>query len=243
MWVWVASLLLLGLSGMAVFHSSQSLRGRKMKSYRRLYLQQLARLEELVAELNHYGNLIQTLKLDEAILLDRFEAALQRIETLLESIHRLPHFQWEKTVLLQIDPLINSCEEQMAAFKKIFRQRCQKAGKSIKVTDEWWRRAQPPVRGCYFCSRPYLPKSFSDLSIKAKEGKKKVWACHVCRAELKLKGEVKILYFQIDGSSRHWSEHPAYDPVRHFGSIGEVSQYQPRPQVHLVKTDEDSAKS
>lgn len=243
MWIWVASGLVLSSIGLAVYSSLLALRGRRMISFRRLYLQQLARLEQLVAELSHYGNLLQTNQIDDEAILERFEASLQRTEALLASINLIPSFQLDRSVLQQFAPLIRSCENQMDFFKEVFRQNLSKTGKTAEWIDDWFRRGQPPTRGCFFCSRPYLVRSFAEVRIKFEDKSKKVWACHVCRTELKAKGELKVLYFRIDGTTRHWSEHPGYDPARHFGSIGETTEYRPRPLINLVKAEDDSANS
>jgi len=244
MWLWVASGLVLGLLiGLTVYSSFLALRGRRMISFRRLYLQQLARLEQLVAELNHYGNLLQTTRVEDEAILERYEASLQRTEALLESMHLIPSFQLNRSVLLQFEPLILSCENQMGFFKKVFRQNLSKTGKTSEWIDDWFRRGQPPTRGCFFCSRPYLLRSFAEVRIKFDGESKKVWACHVCRTELKARGELKVLYFRVDGKTKHWAEHPDYDPVRHYGMIGETPEFRPRPLINLVKVDEGSANS
>ena len=78
---------------------------------------------------------------------------------------------------------------------------------------------KPPVKGCYFCSRPYSPKTFKKVGIKLNTQKLKVYGCSICRAALKAKGTVDVLYFKSDNKDMHWSETPGYDPKKDFWNL------------------------
>lgn len=239
MWSWVASALVLGVIFWILSSRFQRRKGRRRISLRRRYLQDLARMEQMVAELGHYGSLIANQKIAEPIILGTYESSLQRVETLLESVHQILSFEVQAELLDQLDPLITSCEKQMKRFRSDFRKHLPKAdGVSVNFWDDWLARHQIPTNGCYFCSRPYLPKSFSQVKINHESGARRVWSCHVCKAELKAKGEVKVLYFRSPKGVQHWSELSDYSPVRHFSLVGEPSQWKPCPVLKLVKAEE-----
>lgn len=244
MWHWVASLLLLGIALLASYGLVRVVRGRRHISTRRLHLQQIARLEKLVAELNHYGNLLAKAKIDNSLILDAYETTLHRVEALLKSVRQIPNLQQNHKALQQLEPLIGSCEKQFNLFKKSLRRNTRQLRKIADWVDGLVSRnhadmIQEQVRGCFFCSRPFTAHFFAEIRIKFQDEPQKVWACHSCKDELKVKGELPVLYFRHEGEIIHWSKHPEYDPLRHFGNVKGVSKYQPRPQLKLVKSDED----
>jgi hypothetical protein len=214
-------------------------RGRRLLNFRRLYWQQMARLEQLVAELNHYGHLLGTLPWRDESLMDRYESALRRVEALLRSLHKLPGFHSERRILIQIEPMISSCEELVASFKGDLRRKAPDGQVSSTSMQDWLEGLRIPARGCFFCSRPFLPRSFKRVRLTYKGAPQRVWACHVCRSELKSRGELAILHFRRPEGVLHWSECPDYDPILHFGNLDQHRLRHLRPPSQLLKDDND----
>ncbi len=208
---------------------------------RRAYLQSVARLEALVVRLNAIEKLCVGESLKEQSFLNHFEACLTRTEALLQTMLRVPPTARDGRLLSDLKPLIAAGERQLDDLESRMRQLLG----NQTIYERWTRQQSMPVRGCYFCSRPYRKSQFLKLRIKLKDERQVVWVCQECRAELKSKGEVPTLYFKQDGKSVHWSQNPNYDPFRDFASL---QQHKPRierqnVQLSLVRSEQDSSDS
>jgi hypothetical protein len=53
-------------------------------------------------------------------------------------------------------------------------------------------------------------------------------ACEYCREELRTTKKIKVLHFQKDGKTLHWSQMPGYRPSRDFWNLNERKTLAPR---------------
>ena len=222
MWTFTAILSLAALIYLALRHRRSQRWSQQVVDRRRLYLQSVARIEAIVVRLNAIEHVCEQKSLREEAFLDRFESCLQRVQALLETMLRCDPTARDGRLLTDLKPLIEASEQQLERLEQALRD---VVGQD-SVLKRWSVLQKPPVKGCYFCSRPFRKSLFSKLRIRLKEERHEVWVCQECRAELKSKGEVPTLYFRQDGKTIHWSEHPTYDPFRDFASLR-----QHKPQV------------
>ncbi|SME91656.1 hypothetical protein [Pseudobacteriovorax antillogorgiicola] len=205
-------------------------------SFRRLYIQCVARLEVVAVLLNQMETLAR--HVDDKKSLDRYEEALRMMETLLTALQKVPLLPSGKELVSSLEPMVlkleNVTQESLDLFKKSLQKNnaFQKLWNSVEAS-------KPPVKGCYFCSRPYSPKTFKRVQVKLGTGKLKVYGCAICRAALKSKGNVDVLYFNVGQKNVHWSENPAYDPRKDFWMIDKRQKNYQRPKLELISTHID----
>ncbi len=211
-----AAFVVLGFAFCAQGLYLKSLPGKAL-SYRRRYQQLIARIEMCVLRLNTLGNLVPHVK--NAAALDDFESSLRMAEALLSALTQLPHFGFEASQVGHVQPLVAKTEEKIEGVYQKFKAEIE-SGRAFKgLLEKYQSDTSVPVKGCYFCSRPYMRAYFKPASLKVDGIRLKVFGCQICVAELKAQKKVKVLYFIEYGQAVHWSLVESYRPLEQYWNL------------------------
>ncbi|NRA65799.1 MAG: hypothetical protein HRU19_15015 [Pseudobacteriovorax sp.] len=203
--------------------------------YRRLYSQSVARADRLVLRLNHLNNLVPYIKRDET--LTSYQNAIDLMETFLTAVNRLPPLSAREEIVRAMEPMLLEIEMKINGCIDDFE-------KEVDGTKELGTLLKPlkgplcPVTGCFFCSKPYSPRTFRETTVSFDAETKTVYGCASCRALLKSKKQVEVLHFMRNGKNVHWSELSSYDPRSDYYKLGARRSVWRRMQISLVKDEE-----
>ncbi len=190
---------------------------RKAHSYRRRYQQLIARVEMCVVRLNTLGNLVPHVKSPK--VLDEFEACLRMMEVLLSALVRLPHFGYEAGLVGQVQPILLKTEEKIDLAYNRFKTSIEDKPSLGHLLEKWQTETGVPVKGCYFCSRPYMKAYFKTATLKVDGIRLQVSGCQTCVAELKANRKIKVLYFIEHGQPVHWTLVESYRPMEQYWDL------------------------
>ena len=113
------SILIVAMGG-SVWMVTNTLRAMKMVSFRRLYLQCVARLDIVAVLLNQMEPLAK--HVDSKLALDRYEEALKMMESLLTALNKVPILPSGKELVGSLEPMVKRLEEAsndaLAQFRK-----------------------------------------------------------------------------------------------------------------------------
>ena len=211
-------------------------------TYRARYLQLVSQLESSTAIANHLASYLRELK-DEK-LIEYYEAGLRILETLLSVVCKLPPFDDNPDTLNSALFLAKDTHSRFLRTQEGFRD--SKAGKKVRYDrlSNQSSNSDAVIKGCYFCSRPYMADRFSNVRVKIEGQTKEVISCNVCKEELAHTKKVKVLYFLKDGKPIHWSDIADYKPSEDFWNInkrGGVHKVRRLELVHSVSASPISA--
>ncbi|MBC7660243.1 MAG: hypothetical protein H7249_11105 [Chitinophagaceae bacterium] len=212
----VSAVLILGLSLVLRGLYLKSL-PEKALSYRRRYQQLIARIEMCVVRLNSLGNLVPHVKNPK--VLDEFESCLRMMETLLSALVRLPQFGFQNEQVGHVQPLVQKTEEKIEAAYNRFKAAIEDKPLLGSLIDKWQKDTVMPVKGCYFCSRPFMKAYFKPASLKVDGIRLNVIGCQTCVEELKSNRKIKVLYFIEHGQAVHWTLVEGYKPLEQYWDL------------------------
>lgn len=186
-----------------------------VKAYRAKYLQIVSQLEAVTISVRQLEELVP--RIGEARVLDYYEGSLRIIETLLQTMAKIPPFGADPEILGSASFLVRDCEKRVERTKVAFRESLK--GKNINFDQLYGRRSPLIEKGCYFCSRPLITDRFSRVKVKIDGETKDVLSCNTCKQELKTSKKVKVLHLVKDGKTIHWSEASDFVPTDHYWNI------------------------
>ena len=233
--------LLLAIFVLVVLYAIKVFRGQitimKTISYKRLYIQCVARLDMVAVLLNKLKPLAE--HLDDSKALQVYESALSMMESLLVALNKVPLLPTGRELVGSLEPMIKRLESESNKALMLYREAAAGLGVANPLIGGI-RDHTPPVKGCYFCSRPYSPKDFKKVGIRIAEKKLRVFSCPACRASLKARGTADVLFFKLGRKNVHWSEVGDYDPTVDFWTLGKRRKEYERPKLRLILTKNDS---
>ena len=190
-------------------------------SYERLYVQNLARIELLIAKVSGLGLLVE--KSESAQIIENYQKTVSLTESFVESLHGLRFQTTRDETVRAMEPMIVSIEAQVdkliAALEPIV-----KPLPHLKKTLDSLKGPIAPTSGCYFCSKPYSPRSFKEVRITYRDSPVLVHGCAVCRGKLRARGSVEVLHFTVEGKQTHWSEVASYDPRHDYWRLKDAKK-------------------
>lgn len=185
-------------------------RMRKSGSYRNLFIQMVACLENTQAKLVKLQGLVEHIEKDGD--LDSYEDCLELMNRVLESMVQMKRFGTDVQAMRDSFFVVNGLAKRVDALVvRVFR--------GIEGSNEEIQKGSKNIKGCYFCSRPYVIDRFRVLGIKVENVGIKVSSCPWCFQELKTTGNVRVLYFSMSGEAVHWSKVEKYDPREDFWTL------------------------
>jgi hypothetical protein len=202
---------------------------RQANSYRRRYIQLVAHIELAVIKLNSLANLVPHVAHGKT--LDDYEACLRLMESLLSALNRLPNFGFDAQHLVEASPMVRRVEEKIEETYRRFKTSIEDKPLLQGLLQRWKEETSPPVSGCYFCSRPFMRAYFKGTTIKVDGISLKVFACHICLAELKSKRKVRVLYFIENGQPVHWTLSKDYEPLEQYWNLNRRKASYRKPEV------------
>jgi hypothetical protein len=225
--------LLLMLVGTDQIQQTSRLRSVGYRTRRKALISKLeslyARLAEAASKLSPNGQAVGDL-----------ERLVIGFEALVEAFSRLPAFGPDPQQLDSADFLVRDCESRISEFEiaKGLRSR-PVAVRFAELFSGPWRRApgsrpgSDPVRGCYFCSRPFHQdlRGFSQARVRVEGATLDVFSCAGCKDRLEETKKIKVLYFLSEGRPKHWSQVPGYVPSEEYWNLN-------RHGLRLVDTDD-----
>jgi hypothetical protein len=209
------------------------------KSYRARYLQIVSQLECVTLGLRQLEEYVP--KLSEAKVLDYYESSLRILETLLQTMRRIPPFGADPGILSSAGFLVKDCEKRVERTKTAFRENLR--GKSINFEQLYGRPSKTLETGCYFCSRPFIMDRFSRVKVKLDGETKEVLSCNTCKEELKSSKKVKVLHLVKDGKTIHWSESSDYVPTDHYWNINKRESKPIVRKLELIVSNVETIRS
>lgn len=215
-----------------------TLKRSKTASYRRLYIQCVARLDMVSVVLNQMKDLAVHVKDDKA--LERYEKTLATMETLLTALIQVPTTPTGKELVNSLEPMLSMLEKETNASVMEFKKILKGPGPMGQVLEKLQRDSKPPVRGCYFCSSPYSPRTFKRVQIRMGEQSLKVYGCGDCRSKLESRGIIDVLFFKAAGKKVHWSDTESYEPKKDFWIVHKLSPKYEKPKLELLPNDPDN---
>lgn len=205
-------------------------------SYRRIYIQCVARLDGVSVLLNQLRQVAEHVPDPEALKV--YEGALGMMESLLVSINKVPLLPSGRELVRSLEPLVVRLEKESLKALKLFKEGSHRLAPDLQLFKKI--NYAPPVKGCYFCSRPYSPSEFKTLKIRIQQQRLRVYACSSCRASVKVRGTADVLFFKKAGKKVHWSEVDEYDPTTDYWTLGRRRKtYQP-PNLKLISNSDKS---
>lgn len=205
-------------------------------SYRRLYIQCVARLDVVAVILNQMKALAE--HVDDREAMDQYENSLEMMESLLSALVQVPVSPSGKDLVTRLQPMLFKLEEETDKAVKAFKQALKSKTSVLNIFKKNMNDAKPPVQGCYFCSSPYSPKTFKRVRIQLAKRKLKVYGCDECRETLNLRGAVDVLFFRKDGHNVHWADTPNYKPKTDFWLIHKMSPKFERPKLEVLSQED-----
>jgi hypothetical protein len=209
------------------------------KSYRARYLQIVSQLEFVTIGVRQLEEFVP--RLTEARVLDYYESSLRILETLLQTMRRIPPFGADPAILSSAGFLVKDCEKRVERTKTAFRESLQ--GKGVNFEHLFGRSAKSVEKGCYFCSRPVVLDRFSRVKVKLDGVTKEVLSCNTCKEELKSSKKVKVLHLVKDGKTIHWSESSDYVPTDHYWNINKRDSNPKVRRLELIVSNVETMKS
>jgi hypothetical protein len=202
--------------------------------YRKSYLHLTSRLEALVESVNRLSETVMNLR--DTRILDSYHSHLKMLETLLEATKKIPPFGIYRQLLDA--PLFIS--EDIAKRVTLLAKDIDRVHNRRQMTSDGSSTILElaPAIGCYFCSRPFDPKSFHKVRVKVDGEAQDVTSCEICRSKLLSGKKAKVLFFAENGATVHWSKAKDYVPSAQFWSINEDPKEQEKvaakPHLTLV---------
>ena len=198
-------------------------------SYRIKYIHMVADMETMVIRLNNIGSLADQIK-DEKVF-NYYFGTLKLVENLITAMCQIPNFGDDLSLLNSTNHLVKRCEDRVSRTMKAVEDDLSEAPPKYLQLLRWKRSEVQPVRGCYFCSRPYIREYFKIVNTKINGVTVKVYGCRICREELGKSRKVKVLYFIEDGEPVHWEKAKDFKPSEVYWNLNRKRQ---RPRLELV---------
>jgi len=214
----------------------QALQRRRTRTgagtYRARYVQLVSQLDASTVMANQMASYVRELK-DEK-LFAYYEGGLRILETLLSVVCKLPPFDENPEALDSALFLAKDTHSRLLRTQEAFRDGL--AGRKVRYDKlyEQSASAEIAIKGCYFCSRPYMVDRFSNVRVKIDGQTKEVVSCNVCKEELAHTKKVKVLYFLKDGKPIHWSDVSDYQPTEDFWNINKRGGIRKMRRLELV---------
>lgn len=199
-------------------------RERRYLNYRFLKAKSIARLESLTIRLTDLG--AQAEQGVNSQILDKYLESLDKMESLLTALNQMPILTFDHKLLNSLVPMVNQIESDVVKAE----EQIKRGKKTLSIRGK---------QGCYFCSKPAV-REFKDIKISAKGNQVKVLSCQICRAALKSRGEVPVLYFRKDSEMIHWSEFEGYDPWRDYWTVSRLKNSANRSNIKLIHSEIES---
>ena len=172
------------------------------------------------------------------------ERLVASFEVIVEAFSRLPVFGPDPRQLDSADYLVRDCESRVGDFEVLrgWRGRPVATRFAELLSGQWRMRSRPrpgpdPVRGCYFCSRPFHLdlQGFSQVRVRIERDTLDVFSCAGCKDRLEETKKIKVLYFLNDGRPQHWSKVTGYVPSEDYWNLN-------RHRLQLVESVESDDK-
>ena len=207
----------------------------RIVNVRRLYIQNIARIETIVVQVNQLQNLAA--HIHEGPSFRYYEDMVQMLEALMVALSRIPPLSDKGELVRSMEPMITDLEGRVVTCREKFKKDLAPRKELSQLFQTVHPNAES-IKGCYFCSKPYSPKNFRRVSIRFQGDRMQVYGCANCRAELKSRRSVDILHFVHEDRTVHWSQLPGYDPRKDFWTLGALRTERIRPQLELVSESE-----
>ena len=185
-------------------------------SYERLYVQSLARVEILVARLNQLSLCLPHIDRQELVV--QYHRSVAAMEGFVEGLHQLRFQESKDHTVRSMEPMILDLERGVDSCVKGFESELQDRPNLRKTLATLGGRLGNAT-GCFFCAKPYSPRTFKEVKIKFQGEYQTVEGCSQCRGRLRARREIDVLHFVVGGERRHWSEVAAYDPQRDYWQL------------------------
>lgn len=209
-WVVLGALWLLFLGFLGYDYYQQIRKKDRAGNYRRLFIQIVTKTQNSVTLLNRMKDLME--HLEEPKLLKNYEECLEIQKVMLEALVKTHHYGIEQKHLRHSYQMADILEQRVRTCFARVKDTLQQQGKALEL-------GQGKVRGCYFCSRPYLIGRFKVVATRVSGVVVKVSSCPWCHAELMSVGKVRVLYFKRGEERVHWSKINEYDPEQDFWQL------------------------
>ncbi len=113
-------------------------------------------------------------------------------------------------------------------------------GKQVGLKDLYPEQTVVSQNGCYFCSRPTPQDKNSSVKVNVEGNIQRVHSCPTCRESLLVSKKVKVLNFQQDGKTVHWSEYKDFVTNNSYWNLNDSSVCKTentKSQLRLLKSD------
>lgn len=113
-------------------------------------------------------------------------------------------------------------------------------GKTVGLNELYPEQTAVTMPGCYFCSKPTPQDKNSGVKVKVDDEVRRVHACPTCREALLLTKKVKVLHFQQDGKTVHWSDYKDFVSNNSYWNLNDSSvckTEKTKSQLRLLKSD------
>lgn len=202
--------------------------------YRARFVQLVSQLDNTANQAHILGS--QMIRVFDERLLEYFENTLKIFETLLGAIAQLPPFGEEPAHLGSAFFLARDCQKRLERTQEAVRNAL--SGKDIIWDDLYLSDSKGPgslsVRGCFFCSRPYIAERFTHVKAKIDGNIREVVSCNICKEELEKTKKVKVLYFMRDDKPVHWMDVADYQPSEDYWDINQRGGIRKTKHLELV---------
>jgi hypothetical protein len=215
-----------------VLQRQDSNRARRVR-YRfiQLYKAQLADLDRLRIQLIKIFESLSSQGAGEPEL-ELYERAVQDFERLLISMRAIPLSNPNFDLIKAASLLVKNSTKQIERLQARIVEAKQAGMTSNKTTTR--------MAGCYFCSKPAVSEPLRRVRLKIDGETKQVIGCLVCRTAMKQNRTAKVLFFNKNGQSLHWSQIEDFKPEESYFQINSPTPKElGRHQLRLVySTDE-----
>ncbi|MBF0442292.1 MAG: hypothetical protein HQK54_10330 [Oligoflexales bacterium] len=185
------------------------------------YKKLLIRLDTISVRANQMAPLVE--HIEDRKALDGYESCLRLIEKFLETLQKAKIRTGDTISLASAFHIARECDKRIEKTYRIFRRIISQKKKEIKDRFKDDVNFDDKVRGCYFCSRPYDKNTFKMVKTSVSGVVVTVLGCRVCCQELKENKKIKVLYFNVNNQSVHWSRCKDFQTAEKYWNLNESS--------------------
>jgi hypothetical protein len=232
--MWIVPLfisLALGIVILALQRQDSNRSRRASYRFLQLYKAQLAELDRIRMDLIKIFERLSTEAPSEPNL-QLYEKSVQDFERLLIGIKAIPLSNPNFDLIKASNLLVKNTQKKIERLHSQMLEAKRKGVTSVR----------PPagMAGCYFCSKPAVSEPLRRIRVKIDGETKPVLGCLVCRTAMKQNRTAKVLFFNKNGQSVHWSQIEDFKPEESYFLINSAKPKElGRHQLRLVySTDE-----
>ena len=226
--MWQIPLLISVVLGIVILAlQRQDSQRRRRANYRFLqhYRAQIADLDRIRTKLLQIFDKLSQLRAGEAEL-QLYEKAVTDFERLLIGMRSIPLSSPNFDLIKASDVLIKATKRNVDRLL----QSLEGNKPAISATKKSFE-----LTGCYFCSKPAISEPLRRIRVKIDGETRNVLGCLVCRTAMKQNRTAKVLFFNKNGQSVHWSQIEDFKPEESYFLINSAKAKElGRSQLRLV---------